>query len=450
MKIIIVGCGKVGQTLAEQLNEEDNDITVVDVSEESVNALTAKLDIMGVVGNGATHTVQSQAGIDDADLLIAVTGSDELNLLCCITAKKSGNCKTIAQIKNPVYSADAPFLKNELGLAMIINPEYAAAEEIARVLRFPSALKIETFAKGRVELLKFRVPDDSPLDGMSVKETVTKLKCNVLICTVERDAGAYIANGDLVFKKRDVVSMIASPKNAHDFFSKIKYSSTPVKDTLIIGGGDISHYLCNILIGSGIRTKVIEKNAALCEQMATSLPAVTVINSDEGDRDVLLEEGLANTGAFIALTQSDEENIFLSLFAKRAGNAKIVTKINRVDFDDVVQHLELDSTIYPKNITADMIIRYVRATKNAQGSNVETLYNVIKGEVEAAEFTVRDGFPAAGLPISSLKLKPDVLIASIIRNDSVMIPRGNDHIAVGDSVIIVSKLALHDMTDILR
>lgn len=449
MKTIIVGCGKVGQTLAEQLNEEGNDITVIDIDEDSVNALSSKLDIMGVAGNGATHTIQAQAGISDADLLIAVTGSDELNLLCCITARKSSNCQTIAQIKNPVYSDDAPFLKNELGLAMIINPEYAAAEEIARVLRFPSAMKIETFAKGKVELLKFRIDDDSPLDGLTVRETVSKLKCNVLICTVERTDGAYIANGDLTFKARDVVSMIASPKNAHDFFSKIKHPSASVKDITIVGGYAMTHYLCDILSDTGIRIKVIEKNSELCESLATALPDITVINSDESDRDVLLEEGIANTGAFVALTESDEENIFLSLFAKRVGESKVVTKINRVDFDDVIQRLELDSTIYPKNITSDMIIRYVRSTKNAKGSNVETLYNIIKGEVEAAEFTIKEGFSAAGKPISSLKLKPNVLIASIIRQNKVIIPRGNDTIEIGDSVVVVSKLALHDITDIL-
>ena len=214
MNIIIVGCGKVGQALAAQLNEEGNNVTVVDLSSSKVNHITSHYDVMGVVGNGATHATQKEAGINNADLLIAVTGSDELNMLCCLIAKKAGNCQTIARIKNPEYSSEAPFLKDELGLAMVINPEYAAAQEIARVLRFPSAIKIDTFAKGRVELLKFKLPEDSRLVGMSVKEVITKLRCDILVCTIERGSESYIANGDFVFAEKDIISIIASPKNA--------------------------------------------------------------------------------------------------------------------------------------------------------------------------------------------------------------------------------------------
>ncbi len=450
MNIIIVGCGKVGEMLAEQLNDEGNNITVVDVVPERVNAITAKFDIMGVVGNGAMRSVQKEAGVDDADLLIAVTGSDELNLLCCVVARKAGNCETIAQVKNPAYSSELQYLKDELGLAMVVNPEQAAAEEIARVLRFPSALNIETFAKGKVELLKFRIPDGCILSGMSVKDVVIQLRCNVLICTVERDDEAFIAKGDFVFRDRDVISMIASPHNAHHFFNKLHLSSNAVKDVMIVGGGNITHYLCNMLIESGIDVKVIEKNEAITDELTVAHPKVDVINSDELDRDILLEEGLANAGSFIALTDGDEENIFLSLFAKSIGKGKIVTKINRLDFDDVTRRLELDSTIYPKNITANMITRYVRAMSNAKGTNVETLYSIIKGEVEAAEFIIKEGFSQVDVPISQLTLKENVLIASIIRNRKVIIPRGNDVIKEGDAVIIVTKmLALRDFTDVL-
>ena len=258
MNIIIVGCGKVGSTLAEQLNEDGNNITVIDMNAAKVESITNRYDIMGIVGNGATHMVQQQAGIYDADLLIAVTGSDELNLLCCLIAKKAGNCQTIARVKNPDYSTEAPYLKNELGLAMVINPEYAAAAEIARVLRFPSAIKIDTFAKGRVELLKFRLPEKSRIVGMSVKEVVTKLHCDVLVCTAERGDDAYIANGDFVFEEKDVISIIASPKNADDFFRKIDYKMHSVKDAMIAGGGEITHYLCDILHRSGISINLCE------------------------------------------------------------------------------------------------------------------------------------------------------------------------------------------------
>lgn len=452
MNIIIVGCGKVGQTLAAQLNNEGNNVTVIDLSPEKVNLVATRYDTMGVVGNGATHAVQQEAGIDSADLLIAVTGSDELNMLCCLIAKKAGNCKTIARIKNPEYSAEAPFLKDELGLAMVINPEYAAAQEIARVLRFPSAIKIDTFAKGRVELLKFRLPENSCLVDMSVKETVTKLHCNVLVCTVERGSESFIPNGDFVFKEKDVISLIASPENANDFFKKISAKIHSVKNALIVGGSEITHYLCSILQKSGISLTVIEKNNAKCEELCARFPNVNVINGDAADRSLLLEEGIEKSGAFVALTNIDEENILLSLFAKTASeNGKLVTKINRIDFDDIVQHLDLDTTICPKNITAEMIIRYVRATRSTEGSNMETLYSIIKGKIEAAEFIINESSSVTGRPLSEIKFKENVLIAAILRKNKVIIPRGYDTINVGDSVIVVSKLtSLHDISDILK
>ena len=451
MNIIIVGCGKVGETLAQQLNESGNNITVVDVNPTKVQAISARYDVMGVVGNGATHKVQQEAGIDRADLLIAVTGADELNILCCLAAKQSGNCKTIARVKNPEYSADAEFLKNQLGLAMVINPEQAAAAEIARVLRFPSAMKIDTFAKGRVELLKFRLPENSPLVGMSVREIITKLHCDVLVCTVERGKDAYIANGFFVFEGKDIISIIASPKNASDFFKKINYKLHSVKDAMIIGGGECAQYLCDILAKTDIKLKIIEKDKLKCDELCAQLPHVTVLNGDAVEQELLIEEGLKNAGAFVALTGLDEENILLSLFAKSSGSAKLVTKINRIDFDDVIKHLDLDTVIYPKNITSDMIVRYIRSMKGTMGSNMETLYNIIKDQVEAAEFVIKNESAITGIPLSQLKLKENVLIASILREKNVIIPRGNDTITPGDSVIVVSKLlALHDITDILR
>ena len=451
MNIIIVGCGKVGQTLAAQLNEEGNNITVIDVSAESVDEISSRYDVMGIVGNGATHTVQREAGIDNADLLIAVTGSDELNLLCCLIAKKAGNCQTIARVKNPIYSAEAPYLKDELGLAMVINPEYAAAQEISRILRFPSAIKIETFAKGSVELLKFRLPENNKLIGMSVKEMMIKFKCDILVCTVERGNEAYIANGDFVFEGKDIVSIIATPKNAQDFFKKIEYKTQAVKSAMVVGGGDTAHYLCDILQKSGIAIKIIEKDLERCETLCDKWNDVAVIHGDATDKQVLLEEGIDEIGAFIALTGLDEENILLSLYAKSVGDAKLITQINRIDYDDVIRHLDLDSTIYPENITSDIIVRYARAMKNTLGSNVETLYNVIQGKVEASEFIVRENSPITGTPLAQLKFKDGVLIAALLRDKTVIIPRGYDTIQPGDAVVIVSrKMALHDICDVLK
>lgn len=451
MNIIIIGCGKVGRTLAEELNEEDNNITVIDTDAAKVKTLTEMTDVMGIIGNGAMHSVQKEAGIEDADLLIAVTGSDELNLLCCLIAKKAGDCRTIARIKNPQYSNESEYFMDELGLAMVINTEYAAASEIARVLRFPSAIKIDTFANGKVELVKFRLPDESPIVGMSVKSMAMSLKCDVLVCTVERNNEAYIPNGDFVFAEKDVISIIASHKNANEFFKKIQYKANSVRDAIILGGDEISQYLCDILLKYGIKITLIDKDIKRCNELSERWSDVTVICGHPSDKQVLLEEGLANTESFVCLENIDEENIFLSLYAKSINeDCKIITKINRIDFDTVISKLELDTIINPKSITADVILRYVRSMKNSMGSNVETLYNVIKGKVEAAEFLVKENSPVLGKPLMELKFKNDVLIAAIIRNKKVIIPRGQDVICAGDSVVIVSKiLALHDISDVL-
>ncbi|MBO4939692.1 MAG: Trk system potassium transporter TrkA [Clostridia bacterium] len=451
MDIIIVGCGRVGSTLAEKLNNDGNDITVVDISAEKVQMLVNRYDVMGVVGNGATQTVLKEAGIETAELLIAVTNSDELNLLCCLLAKKQSNCQTIARVKNPEYSKESPYFKAGLGLAMIINPEYAAAEEIARLLRFPSALKIEPFAKGKVEIIKFKLPADSAIVGMSVKDLMTKYRANVIVCTIERGEEAYIANGNFVFAEKDVVSIIASPKNANEFFTKINYKGRSVKDALIAGGGVITHYLCEILERSQISLKVVEKDVHVCEELAAKWPKLTVIHGNASDRELLMEEGIAQADAFVALCGRDAENIMLSLYAKDAGCKKQVTILNYIEYDGVINRLDLDATICPKDITADLILRYVRATKNAKGSNVETLYSVIQDEVEAAEFIIKENSPIAGIALKDLKLKKDVLIASISRGEEVIMPRGSDVIETGDAVVIVSKhLGLHDVADVLR
>lgn len=450
MDIIIVGCGKVGRALAEQLNEAGNNITVVDINASRVSDVADRYDVMGVVGNGATHATLQEAGIDNADLLIAVTGSDERNLLCCLIAKKAGGCQTIARVRSPQYNAEAPYLKEELGLAMVINPELAAAEEISRVLRFPSAIKIETFVKGRIELLKFKLPEDSPLCGMHVRDIAPKLHCDILVCTIERGDEAHIAYGDFQFEARDVISIIAEPKNAFTFFRKINYKAKSVNDVLIAGGGDITHYLCRILEKSGIAVTVIEKDEFRADQLSDILSDVNVIHADAINQEVLRQENIERAEAFVSLTNLDEENILLSLFAKSVTEGKIVTKINRIDFDEVIEHLDLDTIIYPKNLTSDLIVRYVRAMNKTIGTNLETLYQIIKGKVEAAEFIVKEDSALTEAPLMQLKLRSGVLVAAIVRDRKVLIPRGSDTIQKGDSVVIVTNhLGLHDMNDLL-
>jgi trk system potassium uptake protein TrkA len=284
MNIMIVGCGKVGQALAEQLNEDGNNITVIDTDAALVGDVSARLDVMGYVGNGATHTLQEEAGIGKTDLLIAVTGSDELNLLCCLIAKKSGNCRTIARVKNPAYSSETNYFKDELGLAMVINPEHAAATEIARVLRFPAAMKIEPFGKGRVELITFKLGKDCPLVGLSVKDAMSKLKVNVLVCTIERGEEAYIANGDFVFEERDVCSIVAEPKAASEFFAKIQMKGNSIKNAMIVGGGVITHYLCEMLEKSGISLKIIEKDLKICQELSGKWHKSTIIHGNAAER----------------------------------------------------------------------------------------------------------------------------------------------------------------------
>ncbi len=451
MKIIIVGCGRVGLTLAEKLNNDGNEVTVVDLSPAKVTEITNKVDVMGVVGNGAKQSTLREAGIESAQLFIAVTNSDELNLLCCMIAKKEGNCQTIARVKNPEYSADAPYLKEQLGLAMVINPEYAAAEEISRVLRFPSALKVEPFARGRVNLIKFKVPKDCKLVGSSVREIIAKLKVDVLVCSVERGEKAFIAKGDFVFEEKDIVSIIGTPKQANEFFGKIDYKGDVIHNAIIVGAGSITHYLCGILDRSGIKLTVIERDLALCESFSNDWKKVNVIHGDGLNKELLLEEGVENVDAFVSLLPHDEDNILLSLFCKDISACKLVTKIGRTDYDQVLSKLDLEAVICPKNITSDMILRFVRATQNSEGSNIERLYNIIQDKVEAAEFIIKENSPICNVPLSDLKFKENVLVASITRGKEVMIPRGGSMIKQGDTVIVITaNLALHDITDVLQ
>ncbi len=448
---MIVGCGKVGQALVEQLSDEGDNITVIDVDERKVNEASRKYDVMGIVGNGATHMVQLEAGIEHTDLMIAVTASDELNLLCCLVAKKAGKCQTIARVRSPEYSKDAPYLQEELRLAMVINPEFAAASEIARVIRFPSAVKIDTFAKGKLELLKFRLPNNCILTDYSVKDISTKLKCDVLVCMIERGDETIIPGGDMTFNQGDMISIVATPQNANRFFRKINYHSNQIKNVIIAGGGNIAYYLSKMLIKSGIAVKIIELNDQRCEELCVELPKATIIHGDASEKETLLEEGIDNTGAFVALTNLDEENILLSLFAHSIMNGKIVTKVNRIEYDEIIRKLDLDSIVNPKHITAECIVSFVRAMKNSMGSNVETLYSLIKGKVEAAEFVIRERSPILYVPLQELVFKPNVLIACIVRNDKMIIPRGQDTIKLGDSVVVVSRhLGLHDICDILE
>ena len=451
MKIIVVGCGKVGAAVIGQLSREGHDISVIDVDSTVVTDISNNYDVMGLVGNGASHSLQMEAGIETADLLLAVTDSDELNLLCCLIAKKAGGCNTIARVRSPIYNEEITFLKEELGLSLTVNPEYAAATEAARVLRFPSAVHIETFARGKVEIVKVRIPEKSVLDCCQLMDIHKRTGTDVLISTVERGNQVEIPNGSFVLKAGDVISIVASKQNTRDFVERIGLSSRRVRDCMIVGGGKIAFYLAQQLIESGIHVKIIDKDRDRCEELSAQLPKAVILHADASNQDILREEGITACESFVTLTGLDEENLFLSMFAQSVSKAKVITKVDRLGFDDIIKRLDLGTIIHPKNITADNIVRYVRALQNSIGSNVESLYKIIDDKVEALEFLIQRDSPIIGIPLAELKVKPGVLIACISRGGRIMIPNGASRILEGDSVIVVtSHLGFGDIRDILR
>lgn len=392
-----------------------------------------------------------EAGIQDADLLIATTNSDELNMLCCLIAKKAGNCHTIARIRNPEYSSEIRYIREELNLSLAINPELAAAREIARLLRFPSAIKIEPFAKGRIELLKFLIPEHSLLNDMRVMNVVNRLKSNVLICVVERGNDVVIPDGNFVMKKGDKISFIASHQESADFFKKAGVDNNIVKSAMFVGGGKLTHYLCRLLEDTKIKIKIIERDEERCRQLSELLPKAMIIHGDGTDEQLLLEEGIRQTEAFASLTGFDEENIMLSLYASSQSKAKLITKINKIAFENVINSLNLGSLIQPKMLTAEIILQYVRAMQNSMGSsNIETLYKIAADKAEALEFRVKDGSPVIGIPLEKLRLIDNLLVACINRGGKIITPRGKDAVEAGDTVIVVTThTGLNDLKDIL-
>ena len=451
MKIIIVGFGKVGSTLTEQLYSEGHDVVVVDLLEKKLETAVSDYDVMTVQGNGASYNVQLEAGVEEADLLIAVTASDELNLLCCLIARKAGQCHTIARVRNSMYNKEINFIKEQLGISMIINPELATAREIAKLLRFPSAIQIDTFARGRAELLKFKLRPEFGLDGLRVMDIMEKLNCDVLVCGIERKEEVTIPNGNFVLRDHDNVSIMATPQNASKFFSKIGVNTHRVKDTLIIGGGKITYYLAHQLLDMGIRVKVIENDKDRCLQLSNLLPKANILYGDGTDETLMLSEGLHNTQSVVSLTNFDEENLLISLFAMKHSNAKIIAKVNRITFNDIINELDIGSVVYPKYLTANYILKYVRATQNAQGSNVETLYKILDKRAEALEFCIRENSPVVGVPLMELNLKDNLLLCCINHKGKIIIPRGQDSIQVGDTVMVVTtNTGLRDIRDILK
>lgn len=451
LNIVIVGCGKVGHTLTEQLVFEGHDITIVDINDRVIRDTTEVFDVMGIHGNGASLSVLEEAGIEKADMIIAVTGSDELNLLCCTIAKKVGSgISAIARVRNPDYAEELVYLRQQLGLSMIINPELEAAKQIARVLSRPNALTVSSFARGHAELLTFKIPSGNVLEGKSIMQLDGIFGFGYLVCAVDRGGKVSIPGGQFVLHEGDDITILANTRDGHRVFEALGMESHAVSSCMIIGGGKASYYLAKQLVRQKVDVKIIEKDRMRCEELSTLLPGAVVICGDGSDEALLQEEGVDSVEAFVPLTGLDEENILLTLYAKRMSGLKTITKINRITFNDVIEGLDLGSVVYPKYITSETITAYVRAKQNTIGSNVETLYHLFDGKAEALEFHVEKDAPVVGVPLMKLKKKDNLLIACIGRRGKIIFPRGQDSIQAGDTVIIVTThTGFKDISDIL-
>lgn len=450
MKVVVVGDGKVGGTLTEQLSREGHDVTVIDKNRKVVDGAANVLDVMAICGNGASHLVQIEAGVPKADLLIAATNSDELNMLCCLVAKKLGARHTIARVRNPEYNDQLEYMREELGLSMAINPEYAAAREMFRMLRFPSALRIETFSRGKIELVEIRLREGSALDGLCLRDLAGRYKVKVLVCAVERGDEVIIPSGEFVLAPGDRINLAAAPVEIEKFFRALDILKQEARSVMIVGGSRVAYYLARMMLEIGVRVKIIDRDPQRCSELCGLLPKAIIIQGDGADQDLLLEEGIAETDAFVALTGIDEENIILSMYAASQKTGKVISKVNRSSLIPLVQGTGLESIISPKEITANRIISFVRALQNSLGSNVETLYKVVGGRVEALEFRAKENSPLIGIPLKDLRFRPNLLIAGIARGRSTIFPGGDDAIRADDRVIVVTtNTQLRDLSDIL-
>lgn len=451
MKIVIIGDGKVGYKLAKQLSAENYDVIMIDSNEKKLRAAIDRLDIFCVTGDGGSVAVQKEADVPHADLVIACTSTDECNMLSCLIARRLGARHTIARVRNPIYYQQIDILKEDLHLSMAVNPELAVAGEIVRLLLFPDASKVDTFVKGRVELIELPLLEKSCLIGLSLADMYNRFQIKLLVCAVERGEEVFIPDGDYVLRAGDRLHIAASHMEIELFFKLLGQRKEKIKKVIICGGGRVSYYLSTQLCKIGMQVKIIEIDEKKCENLCELLPKATVINGDATDHDLLIEEGIQDADALIALTGMDEENIIMSLFAKSQGVSKIIVKVNEDRRARMIQEFGIDSIVSAKAATADAILSYVRARRNSQGSaNVETMYQLVDGKVEALEFIVKSQTSYTGIPLKDLSLKVNNLIACIARKRKIIIPNGDDCIQVGDSVIIITmEKHIQDIQDIL-
>lgn len=449
MEIVISGLGSVGTTLMQELVDEGHNIVVIDVNAQKIENAVNKFDVKGVIGNGASASVLKEAGVQHSDLFIGATNHDELNILCCIIAKKLGAKKTIARASKPEY---LDLFKNEgdLGLSLMVNPQYEAALEISRMLRFPSAIKVNEFSNGKVELVEFLVSEDSPLVGLPLKKLGSVFKEKVLICAAQRDDKAIIPTGDFVIQAGDRLFVTATMKHISLFFKHLGWNRQ-AKDAIIVGGSTTAYYLCKELDKIGIHAKLIEKDPQKAAMFSEDFKKINVILGDGTDQELLLEEGLATTDAFVALANMDEQNIIMSMFATSQDVPKVITKIDQLGYYDMLQKSGIYSAVSTKTSTTDRIIRFVRLIGNAQGSTVKRVFHIIDDTTEILEFEAKENFKRFDIPIQQLNLKKHLLVAGIIRKGELITPSGQDVIKLGDNVIIVTlEEGLDDLKDILE
>lgn len=451
MKIVIIGDGKVGYKLAKQLSEENYNVVLIDNNEGKLKETINKLDISCITGDGVSAEIQAEAGVPDADLVIACASTDELNMLSCLIAKRLGANHTIARVRNPIYFQQIHILKEDLHLSMAINPELTVANEISRVLIFPSASKVETFVKGKVELVEVPLRAGNPIIGMSLAEVYKKFQIKILVCAIQRGKEVYIPDGSFALEEGDKLHIAATHEQLELLFEALGNRRKQIKKVLIAGGGRVSYYLAKQLCTMGMEVKIIEQNRKKCENLCEQLPNATIIHGDATDHELLLEERIQEADAFVALTGLDEENIIVGLFAKAQGVHKIIAKVNEDSRAEMVESLGLDSLVSAKTATADAIMGYVRARQNSySNANVETMYRLVDDRVEALEFLIKEDASYTNIPLKNLPTKPNNLIACIGRNRNIIIPSGNDFIQKGDSVVVITRdKRVQDITDIL-
>ena len=450
MNILIAGCGQVGKSLAKQLNEEGHEVTVMDTNYQVVESATAASDVIGFQGDCTSFTAQLEAGVKDMDLLIAATDQDEKNMLACLIARKAGHCQTIARVRDPQYLDEMYFLKEELGLSMSINPEQVAASDLVRLIQIPSALEVDTFAKGKVSLIRLVIPQGSVLDGLMLKDFSSKVGTAALICVVERGNEVVIPGGDFRLEAGDFISVTLSLGDLGELLLKLGIKAKKIKNVLIAGGGMISYYLAKRLLELRISVKIIEKDEKRCDELAEALPKAMVIHGDATDRTLLVEESIEDMDAVCALMGQDEANILLSLYVDKISDAKRMIKIHRNSYEDMVSELPVGTIISTKKITAEYITRFVRSMQNSYGSNVEALYRLMDGRVEAMEFNVGQDAKVTWGTLKDLEIRKNTLICCINRQGKIIRPGGNDRIEPGDSVVVVTtERGLNSIDDIL-